>query len=799
MKPPFNDRRRTIIRTLASAGAACALPSGAAVGAPLYQDRHAPVARRVDDLLARMTLNEKLMQLQCIWNRKDRVQAGQQFSPQRASAAFPDGIGMLARPSDRQGGVASSDPGDSGERANRGARETALYMQAAQKWAREQTRLGIPLLVHEEALHGYAARDATCFPQAIGLASSFDPALATDIFSVVAAELHARGANLALAPVVDVARDPRWGRIEETFGEDPHLCARMGEAVVRGLSGDVLPLGPRKVLATLKHMTGHGQPENGTNVGPASLGERELRQVFYPPFEHIVRRTRIAAVMPSYNEVDGIPSHANALMLTGVLRKEWGFDGIVVSDYGGIGGLVNRHHLAATISDAARLAFGAGVDVETADPNAYTHLAAHLASGAIAMADLDAAVRRILTLKFTAGLFEQPYCDPAQAEAATGNPLAVALARKAGARCAVLLKNQNGLLPLTGSGLGHLLVVGTHARDTPIGGYSDMPRKVVSVLEALQQEARAQGFTVSYAEGVRITEQRIWGQDAINFTTPEVNAALIEAAVKAAAKADLILMVLGDNEQTSREAWGDNHMGDRASVELIGQQNALAAALFKLGRPTIVVLLNGRPLAINLLAEQATAILEGWYMGQETGHAVADLLFGRVNPGGKLPVSIPRSVGQLPVFYNYKWSARRGYMDSPTAPLYPFGFGLSYTRFTLSAPRLADDRIGVAGSTTVTVEVTNIGQRAGDEVVQLYVRDDVSSATRPRIELKAFERITVQPGERRSVSFTIGTEQLWYYGADLKRRVEPGTFTIFTGPDSATLQQAVLTVVQALR
>lgn len=795
MSKPSPARRRLLMQGLGAAALCTAPGVTLAAAIPLYKQASAPVARRVDDLLRRMTLAEKLMQLQCIWNRKDLVQDERMaFSPARASQAFPHGLGMLARPSDRQGGVQSTDPGDSGERANRGPQETAEFAQAAQRWAMEQTRLGIPLLMHEETLHGYAAREATCFPQAIALASSFDPAMVRAVFDVVAAEMAAGGGNLALAPVVDVVRDPRWGRSEETFGEDPFLCGVMGEAVVRGLSGDTLPLAPNKVLATLKHMTGHGQPENGTNVGPAMLGERELRQVFYAPFEYVIRRTPVAAVMPSYNEVDGLPSHANRAMLTGVLRQEWGFKGLVVSDYGGIGSLVNRHRLAADMADAGLRAFQAGVDVETPDPNCYRHLGPLAAQGRLSPREIDAAVRRVLTVKFSAGLFERPYADPRTADAATATPAAVALARRAAARCAVLLKNDAGLLPLDPRRVGRMLVVGTHARDCPIGGYSDVPRKVVSVLDGMQEEARAHGFQVDYAEGVRLTEQRIWGQDAVNFTPPDVNARLRAEAVAAAANADLILMVLGDNEQTAREAWSDQHLGDRDSVDLIGQQDALAAALCALGKPVVAVLLNGRPLAINLLAERAGAILEGWYLGQETGHAVADLVFGRVNPGGKLPVSVPRGVGQLPVYYNHKSSARRGYLAGNTAPLYPFGFGLSYTRFALSAPRLSQARIGVDGRTTVSVEVHNTGPVAGDEVVQVYVRDDVSSATRPRLELKAFRRVTLQPGERTTVQVEIGPEQLRYYDAAMVRRVEPGTFTIFTGADSVRLQSVLLTV-----
>jgi beta-glucosidase len=795
-------KRREFLASVGGVAGLAAVPAVASAaakavsrsGAPLYKQPGAPVDARVEDLLGRMTLDEKIAQMQCLWQKKAGVQnADTSFSADKAIAAFPNGMGMFARPSDRQLGAAGA-AGDAGETAHRGPRETAEYVNAVQKWAMERTRLGIPVLMHEEALHGYVAREATSFPQAIGLASSFDPALATRVFSVAAREMRARGANLALAPVVDVAREPRWGRIEETYGEDPHLCGAMGKAAVIGFSGETLPLAPDKVYATLKHMTGHGQPESGTNIGPANVGERTLREDFFPPFEKIIRETKIAAVMPSYNEIDGLPSHANRWLLTDVLRKEWGFQGVTVSDYMAVDELITRHHLAATPKEAALRALKAGVDIETPDPKGYLTLAELVREGKISVKELDAAVRRILKLKFQAGLFENPYADAAQADARTATPDAIALAREAARRSAVLLKNDKNLLPLQPNKVGKMLLVGTHAKDTPIGGYSDVPRHVVSVYEGLQKEAQAQGFTLAYSEGVRLTEGRVWGKDEIVFTKPEVNARLIAEAVEAAKSADTIVMVLGDNEQTAREAWADNHLGDRTTLDLIGQQNDLARAIFALNKPTVVLLLNGRPLSVNLLAQRADALLECWYMGQETGHAVADLLFGRANPGGKLPVTIARDTGQLPMFYNRKPSSRRGYIDGTTTPLYPFGYGLSYTRFEISAPRLGKARIAVNGSTRVEVDVRNTGKLRGDEVVQLYIRDDVSSVTRPLLELKGFQRVTLEPGEQRTLGFDIKPSDLWFYNAEMKRVVEPGTFSIFAGPNSVDLKKATLTV-----
>jgi beta-glucosidase len=647
--------------------------------------------------------------------------------------------------------------------------------------------------MHEEALHGYVARGATSFPQAIALASTWDPELVTRVFSVAAREARARGATLVLAPVVDVARDPRWGRIEETYGEDPYLTTQMGLAAVRGFQGPTLPLPTDKVLVTLKHFTGHGWPENGTNVGPAHIGERELREIFFPPFEAAVKAYPIRSVMASYNEIDGIPSHANGWLLNDVLRGEWGFQGAVVSDYYGIRELMSRHHLYDNVKDAADRAIHSGVDIETPDPEGFVHLPELVREGRVPMALIDQAVRRVLRLKFDAGLFENPYPDPATAEAKTATPDAIALAREAADKAIVLLKNDKGLLPLNSAKIGRIAVLGTHAKDTPIGGYSDVPKHVVSVLEGLQEAGKGK-FAVDYSEGVRLTESRCWSCDEVKLVPASVNEQLIATAVQTAKKADVVVMVLGGNEQTSREAWADTHLGDRSSLDLIGQQEDLAKAILALHKPTVVLLLNGRPLSVNSLAEHAPALLEGWYLGQETGHAIADVLFGKVNPGGKLPVSIPRSVGQLPVFYDHKPTSRRGYLFDTTAPLYPFGYGLSFTSFTISAPRVLAPRIAANQPARIAVDVANTGSRAGDEVVQLYIHDDQASVTRPVIELKRFQRVTLQPGERRTVSFELTPDDLALWNPDMVKVVEPGTFTISAGPNSVDLKSSKLTV-----
>jgi beta-glucosidase len=771
-----------------------AKPAKAGKDIPLYKDASQSIPARVEDLLKRMTIEEKVAQMVAIWLQKEKIQSPDgEFDAAKASQNLPNGIGQIARPYDRRAITQGPAAGAAAGTVNRGPEDTARYINAAQKWAVEKTRLGIPLFLHEEALHGYVAPGRTSFPQAIALASSWNPDLMERVFSVAAREMRASGANLALAPVVDVARDPRWGRIEETYGEDPYLVGEMGLGAIRGFQGSTLPLGKDKVFVTLKHMTGHGQPESGTNIGPANVTERTLREMFFPPFERAVTELPVMSVMPSYNEIDGLPSHANRWLIHDVLRQEWGFKGVVLSDYFAIRELNTRHKMFATLDEAAIRALDTGVDFETPDGEAYALLPKLVREGRVSEAAIDESVRRILTLKFQAGLFEDPYVDAKAAAKKTETPDAIALARQAARESVVLLKNANGLLPLDASGIKRMAVIGTHAKDTPIGGYSDVPRHVVSVLEGMQAEGKGK-FEVDFAEGVKLTKARIWAQDQVELVDDATNDRLRAEALETAKNADVIVLVLGDNEQLSREAWADNHLGDRNSLDLIGPQNKLAAELFALGKPVVVILLNGRPLSVNYLAEKAPALVEGWYLGQETGNALADVIFGRYNPGGKLPVTIAKDVGQLPMFYNRKPSARRGYLFADTQPLYPFGFGLSYTSFDIAAPVLEKAEIGIAGTVKVSVDVTNTGTRAGDEVVQLYVRDEEASVTRPVLELKRFKRVTLAPGEKKTVAFELTPRDLSFYNVDMKRVVEPGTFTISSGPNSATLKSVKLTV-----
>jgi beta-glucosidase len=753
---------------------------------PTYKDPAAPVEQRVQDLLSRMTLEEKIAQITAIWNQKNALLDAQgKFDSAAAQRLYPNGIGHFVRPSDRQ------DAGTAFSTAFLDERQTVELVNAIQRHSVRNTRLGIPALFHEEGLHGYSARGATHFPQSIALASSWDPALLERVFTVVAREIRARGVQLVLAPVVDVARDPRWGRIEETYGEDPYLVSTMGVAAVRGFQGASLPLAKDRVFATLKHMTGHGQPESGTNVGPANISERILREVFFPPFQAAIA-ANAQAVMASYNEIDGVPSHVNRWLLQDILRGEMNFKGAVVSDYFAIKELIDVHKTTTDPLSAAVRAIKAGVDFDLPNGESYTLLPKALAEGRVTQTEIDRATAHMLRLKFLAGLFEQPYADAKYAEAITDNAEARALALEAARKSVVLLKN-DGVLPLRRSNLKTLAVIGPNAARVDTGGYSNVPTRVITLLDGIKAKLGEQVRVVS-AEGVRLTEKGNWYEDEVIRAKPEENRQRIKEAVQVAQSADAIVLAIGGSSALHREAWAKNHLGDSLTLDLTGEQNELARAMFALGKPVVVVLINGQPLSIPEVVEKANGVLEAWYAGQEGGTALADVLFGDTNPGGKLPVTVARSIGQLPMFYNQKPSAHRGYHFDSKDPLFPFGYGLSYTTFDIGTPKLSNTRIGADGSVTVSVDVRNTGSVQGDEVVQLYVRDVASSITRPVKELKGFRRVSLQPGAATTVEFTLGKSAFAFWNEDMKYVVEPGEFNIMVGPNSAELKTTTLTI-----
>ena len=779
-----------VVLSVAACGLAVLHAGLAAQGTPPpYRDPARSIDERAADLLARMTVEEKVAQLLALWKRNAKIQAADgSFNPAGARELLGQGIGEIARPSE----VANPPAGAS---ATRTARQHVAFVNALQHWLIDNTRLGIPAMFHEEALHGLVAPNGTQFPVPIGLASTWDPALVERVMSIAALEARARGVQHVLAPVVDLGRDPRWGRIEETYGEDPWLVARLGVAAVRGYQGRTLPLAKDKVFATLKHFTGHGSHEGGINTAPALIPERLLRSELLVPFQAAITEAGAYSVMPSYNEVDGVPSHANRWLLEDVLRREWGFRGIVVGDYFAVEQLISQHHVAADKADAARQALQAGVDMELPDPDGYPSLVALIKDGRVPEADVDRAVLRVLRTKLLAGLFEHPFADADAADAAANTPAHQAAALDAARKSIVLLKNDNRALPLDRRRLKTLAVVGPNAKGVHLGGYSRDPGRKIDVLSGIQAAA-GPDVRVVYAEGVRITEHDAdWNADKVVLGDAEKNRVRIKEAVAVARNADAIVVVIGTNESTSREAWSDSHLGDVADLALMSQQDELVTAMLQTGKPVVAVLINGRPMAIPEVAARVPAIVEAWYAGQEGGTAIGQVLFGDVNPGGKLPVTFPRHSGQLPVYYNRRPTSFRGALDLSREPLWPFGFGLSYTTFKLSNLKIEQPSIGIAGRTKVTVEVTNTGDRAGDEVVQLYVRDVVSSVTRPTKELRGFERVTLAPGETKTVAFVLGPAELSLIDRHMQRSVEPGRFEVMAGTSSVTQLTATLDVV----
>ena len=758
-----------------------------------YKNSQLSIGERVKDLLSRMTLEEKVAQMMCLWMEKpndnsrvpkEQMPLGGEFSPELARQKMPFGIGQFAR-----------------QREYRDARRSADYANAVQKWLIENTRLQIPAIFHDEILHGNMGEGSTVFPTPLALASSWDTDLITRVFTVAARQTRIRGTHHVLGPNMDLAREARWGRTEETYGEDPYLASRMVVALVKAVQGNATYRNPKiddaHVIATGKHFAGHGQPENGTNVGPVNLSERLLRETHFVPFEAAIKEANLFSIMPAYHEIDGVPAHANKWLLEELLRKEWGFQGTVVSDYYAMTQLNALHHVTDDKADAAKQALEAGLDIELPDPDVNKTLVEQVKSGKIPESLINQAVSRILYQKFQLGLFENPYVDPEKAALMTDTAEDRQLAAEAARRSIVLLKNEKNLLPLDRTKLNSIAVIGPNAAKTHLGGYTDPnPPRTVSILEGIRKKL-GNSVKINYAEGVKITKEGgNWFADTATLNDEESDRKLIGEAVQAAKNSDTVILVIGGNEDTNKEGWAENHLGDRDSLELVGRQNVLVKAVLDAGKPTVVFLINSGPLSINYVAENVPAILEGFYLGEETGTAAADVLFGDYNPGGKLPVSFPRSVGQLPIYYNHKPTARRGYLFSTTQPLFPFGYGLSYTTFKYTNLKILKPVIRPDEETTVTVDVTNAGKTRGDEVAQMYIRDEISSVTRPIKELRDFARISLEPNETKQVTFKITPQKLAFYNREMKRVVEPGTFQIMVGGNSINLINQKLEVRQ---
>jgi beta-glucosidase len=737
-----------------------------------YQNAALDVDQRVGDLLSRMTLVEKVRQMTAAealrYADPDPVVAARSLTPK-----LYDGVGQITRPC------------GSAVDAVTGAR----FAREVQRYLVEESRLGIPAICHDEALSGFQAGAATQFPQSIGLAGTWQPELIEEMTTVIRRHMRMCGVHHALSPVLDVVRDARWGRVEETYGEDKYLVSRMAAAFVRGLQGDDPTTG---VMATLKHFAGYSASEGGRNWAPVHLGWRELREIFLFPFEVAIREAGAQTVMNSYSEIDGIPANASRALLTGVLREEWGFDGLVVADYTSIGLLYRAHGVAEGPKEAAVLAVRAGMDTEFPSEHSYgAPLVEAVEEGLVSEGEIDELVRRVLTWKFRLGLFEHPYGDDPEhiTLAQLDTDADRALARRLAEASIVLLKN-DGVLPLDESALGSVAVIGPNAdRSRGLLGDYAFTSMVESIavmsggpLKLIGSAAPQTSFDPLPVTTVReaIAARRVPVVFAPGCAVDDDDRSGFGDAVAAARDADVAVVVLGD--QSGVIGYGTVGEGrDGATLALPGVQAELLEAVAATGTPVVVVLCNGRPFALERVDALAAAVVEAWFPGEEGGHAIASVLFGDVNPGGHLAVTLPRSAGHQPYSYDHKEWGAHDYADAPLAPVYPFGHGLSYTTFFYSA-LVVDPEVAVDGDLTVSCQVSNFGDRAGDDVVQLYIRDRVATVTRPVQELHGFARVSLEPGAAVTVTFTVPADRLAFWNADLRLAVEPGEHDVMVGP-----------------
>jgi beta-glucosidase len=750
---------------------------------PAYRNAALPVQQRVADLLARMTLPEKIAQVRSMHFGRPVIDDAMQANAFKMDSMFRYGMGMM-------------NPDFKATAA-----QTIHRRNALQQWLHKNTRLGIPVIFLDEAHHGLLAPGADAFPHSIGFGCSWDTALIEKVYGYISRECRSKGTDLVLAPIVDVCRDPRWGRTGETFGEDPYLCGVLGSAVVKGFQGSSNGrVMPGHVGACLKTFTGHGGSEGANNQAPANVSIRDLREIHMESFRLSINRSKPTALMASYCEVDDIPSHASKWLLTGVLRNEWKFNGVVVSDWFAIDQLWQKHGVAADTRSAALLAFNAGVTVDLPYGVNYSTLEQQVKEGTLPVKDLDSAVALVLRLKFNLGLFEQDTASLQQAEQLMATGEGAKLALEAAEKSMVLLKNENNFLPIRKDQYKKIAVIGPCAAVNYLGDYSGIPRHNVSLLQGLRNKV-GDRCEILYAPGVQLTtngdtisHNNYQYIDTAQFPAPQANRRLIAEAVAIAKQADFIIVAVGENEQLGREAWA-NHPGDETDLNLQSQQDELVQAIMATGKPAMVYLAHGRPLAINWIAQNVPAIIDGWFTGEEAGNAFANILFGDVNPSGKLTISYPRSAGQVPVYYNHKPSAQFfPYLRESNLPLYPFGYGLSYTTFRYSAPKVSSPVMKKDSSVTVTVDVTNTGRRAGDEIVQLYVHKKIATVTRPVKELKDFARISLQPGETKTVAFKLDRSKIAYWNKDMQYGVEPGTVEVMTGPGSTEVQKVNVNV-----
>jgi len=712
---------------------------------PVYRQAGAPVEQRVRDLLSRMTVEEKVRQLDLYSGAQALVDkhyddthatADARFLPERAEALW----------------------GSLGVGAIHDLYPTAAQSNEIQKWVMAHNRLGIPVLFIEEALHGFDT--GTVFPAPINLAATWNREVAEQTGGAIASEARATGVGMILAPVLDLAREPRWGRVEEDFGEDPYLTGQLGLGYVRGAQANDDLSSDHAVVAEPKHFAGHGSPEGGTNTSPVHMGERELRMVMLRGFEPAFREGHAMGAMAAYHEIDGIPVTADPFLLKKVLRDEWGFQGFVLSDLGAIERLYDVHHVAATPKAAVCMAIASGVDMQFYD---FDHdvfqkaLADCVRDGTLSMSDIDRAAGAVLRVKFRLGLFDHPLVDTALTAGVKRSDKHLALSLKSARESMTLLRNQNNLLPLSKS-LRRIAVIGPNANVARYGDY----------------EKETNGLHISMLDGIR---KLVPGAN-VTFNRGDD----IAAAVAAAKDANVVVLGLGEWQGISGEGF------DRSNLDLPGKQEQLLEAVAGTGKPVVLVLENGRPLTIEWAAKHLPAILEAWYPGEFGGQAIAETLFGENNPAGRLTITFPRSTGQLPDFYNSDPSRVRKYVDDDGTPVFPFGYGLSYTSFRYDRVAVSVPPLGSKDDVEVKVDVTNTGQREGDEVAQLYVREDVGSVETPSRSLAGFARIHLRPAEKQTVTFRVPQDQLAVWNREGRWAVEPGSYTVWVGGSSeATL------------
>jgi len=735
-----------------------------------YRDPSLPVEARVENLLSQMTLDEKLQQmLMTDFERLLDSLDGKPLEDAIRAKIGPEGLGCLT------------------DARRLTARESAEATNVLQRYLIEETRLGIPALIMAECLHGHLSPGATVFPQSIAMSSAWNPELVEQMAAAAAREARAVGVVQALSPDLDVVREPRWGRGEETYGEDPYLAGELGLAYIKGMQGAEPLLGPENLICTLKHFAAHGSPESGLNLAPVLSGERELHTTYLPPFRKAIIEGRPGCVMTAYSELDGVPSTASKLLFSDILRDAWGFEGYVMSDYSSIEMLHRFHSVADSPGDAGKQALACGVDLEAPSPYGFgPALKEKISDGQVDISLVDRAVARILRVKFLSGLFERPYVEVAEADGIVSSPehrnLALDLARES----IILLKNEENLLPLSRN-VKSIAVVGPNADECQFGDYTCPGDRGITPLSAIRSMVSS-STVVRHARGCDIGTDRRDG---------------FQEAVDAVLASDVAVVAVGESSHWHNgKRWGDERdvtsCGEGFDVDdlkLPGVQEDLVRAIHATGKPVVLVLAHGRPNTIEWMAEHVPAILETWYLGEVGGLALAEVLFGIVNPSGKLTVSVPRSTGQVPCYYNHKPSAK-GYYDTPgtkdspgrdyvfSSPVarYTFGHGLSYTVFAYENLRASVVSVDGCRKVRIAVDVSNAGARSGKEVVQVYLRDVYSSVTTPVRRLRAFRKIRLDAGEHSSVAFELGDEDLQILDSNMNWTVEPGEFQVMVGP-----------------